>query len=309
MSNEYEKAYDLNVRPELWKEEDFGTSCGRKLRADEELKYKEFMGAGGWTEGLYDLSNPDTAAFAWNNREFIQPRELAFRVNGSLKYLFGIKSGEIEKSKSKTLVVNLFAGPGAGKTTCAWEIASKLKKLRINTEYVSEYAKELVWDEDFERLKDQEHVTNEQYSRLNRLNGKVDVIITDSPVLLGAFYGRQNGMSPAFEKEVLKKFNSFENFNLWIKRGEHYEVKGRIENEDEAKSVDKALLKILKENNIYFGTYSHQTIDLLVANIVKTLDRINPESVSHVGEVGYQMEKQRKFVKQTKTYKNDNVAE
>ena len=28
----------------------------------------------------------------------------------------------------KTVVVNLFAGPGAGKTTCAWAIASELKK-------------------------------------------------------------------------------------------------------------------------------------------------------------------------------------
>ena len=44
----------------------------------------------------------------------------------------------------KTIVVNLFAGAGAGKTTCAWEIASELKKRGIETEYVSEYAKELV---------------------------------------------------------------------------------------------------------------------------------------------------------------------
>ena len=46
-----------------------------------------------------------------------------------------------------TIIVNLFAGPGAGKTTCAWEIASELKKRNIQAEYVPEYAKELVWDE------------------------------------------------------------------------------------------------------------------------------------------------------------------
>ena len=27
-----------------------------------------------------------------------------------------------------TMVVNCYAGPGAGKTTCAWEVASQLKK-------------------------------------------------------------------------------------------------------------------------------------------------------------------------------------
>ena len=50
----------------------------------------------------------------------------------------------------KTIIVNLFAGAGAGKTTCAWEIASELKKRGIETEYVSEYAKELVWDNNME---------------------------------------------------------------------------------------------------------------------------------------------------------------
>ncbi|MFA5769712.1 MAG: hypothetical protein WC871_09270, partial [Bacteroidales bacterium] len=51
-----------------------------------------------------------------------------------------------------TLIVNLFGGPASGKTTCAWEIASKLKKQRLVTEYVSEYAKELVWDEKLDIL-------------------------------------------------------------------------------------------------------------------------------------------------------------
>ena len=31
-----------------------------------------------------------------------------------------------------TMVVNCYAGPGAGKTTCAWEVASQLKKKGIN---------------------------------------------------------------------------------------------------------------------------------------------------------------------------------
>lgn len=32
------------------------------------------------------------------------------------------------EQKRNTLIVNCFAGPGAGKTTCAWEIAAELKK-------------------------------------------------------------------------------------------------------------------------------------------------------------------------------------
>ena len=46
----------------------------------------------------------------------------------------------------------MIAGPGAGKTTCAWEIAEKLKKQGYIAEYVSEIAKEYVWEERFDLL-------------------------------------------------------------------------------------------------------------------------------------------------------------
>ena len=91
-----------------------------------------------------------------------------------------------------TIIVNLFAGTGAGKTTCAWEIASELKKRNIQAEYVPEYAKELVWDEKRElldgSLKNQRKLFQEQNHRLARLIGKVDVVVTDAPILLNQVY-------------------------------------------------------------------------------------------------------------------------
>lgn len=49
-------------------------------------------------------------------------------------------------SDKHTIVINAFAGPGAGKTTSCLEVAEKLKKQGFVTEYVQEYAKELVYD-------------------------------------------------------------------------------------------------------------------------------------------------------------------
>ena len=40
-----------------------------------------------------------------------------------------------------TLLVNLYAGPGAGKSTGAAYIFAKLKMAGVDCEYVSEYAK------------------------------------------------------------------------------------------------------------------------------------------------------------------------
>lgn len=52
----------------------------------------------------------------------------------------------------KTIVVNLFGGPGSGKTVCSWIIAAELKKRGFTAEYVPEYAKELVWDNEMQLL-------------------------------------------------------------------------------------------------------------------------------------------------------------
>ncbi|MCL2344062.1 MAG: ATP-binding protein, partial [Firmicutes bacterium] len=178
-----------------------------------------------------------------------------------------------------TLVVNFFAGPSAGKTTCAWEVAAELKKRNIVTEYVPEYAKELVWDGRRDLLDGsydkQLRILNEQAHRIDRLIGKVDVVVTDSPVLLQPAYCKEN--QAEFEQAALRSFNSHNNFNLFINRGEHFEQAGRIHNLAESRKVDGEVKDILARHGVYYGTYSHSTIDLVVENIQKTLRRIQSE--------------------------------
>ncbi len=173
-------------------------------------------------------------------------------------------------------MVNFFAGPGAGKTTCAWEVAAELKKLNIVTEYVPEYAKELVWDGRRDLLDgsydNQLHVLREQANRVDRLLGKVDVVVTDSPVLLQPAYCKENRTE--FEREVMRIFNSRNNFNLFINRGNHYEQAGRLHTLEESRKVDGEVKDILGRNGIYYGTYSHRTIDIVVENIQKTLYKL-----------------------------------
>lgn len=175
----------------------------------------------------------------------------------------------------RTLVVNLFAGPGAGKTTCAWEIASELKKKGIVTEYVPEYAKELVWDETHEALADQEGIFEEQTHRINRLIGKVDVIVTDSPILFSEIYGKNN--SDNFRECIWREHNSHYNFNLFINRGSRFETQGRLHNLEESKEIDGQIKKLLDENDVYYGNYYYKTVPVIINNIVKTLNRIQAE--------------------------------
>lgn len=182
------------------------------------------------------------------------------------------KSADIKKANADTaklpLVVNFFAGPSAGKTTAALEITAGLKKEGYNVEYVSEFAKELVLEGRAEELKNQEFVTDEQYHRLDRLrNSGVEIIVTDSPVLLGQVYGADT-TSEDYKNQVMEYHNSFENFNLFVERGETFQVEGPVHDLEQSKAIDKKIIGMLKQNKIFYGSYQHNTIE-------KTIDKIN----------------------------------
>ena len=90
----------------------------------------------------------------------------------------------------KTLVINLFGVPGAGKSTGAAYIFSQIKMRGINAELITEFAKDKVWEENKEVFKNQAYIFGKQSFKLSRCDGKVDVIITDSPLPLSIFYNK-----------------------------------------------------------------------------------------------------------------------
>lgn len=181
------------------------------------------------------------------------------------------------ENNKKTIVVNLLAGPGAGKTTCAWEIASELKKRNLETEYVSEYAKEFVWENKTDildgSLEHQKILYEEQKRRVDRLIGKVDVIVTDSPTILSLLYLKQP--NEEFEEKAVKEFKANSNFNLFINRGKNFQQTGRIHSLEESKKIDNKIRDLLEKYDIYFGTYYHSTMDVVVDNIIKNYNNIN----------------------------------
>ncbi len=81
-------------------------------------------------------------------------------------------------------VINIFAGPGCGKSTVAAGLFHKLKTLNKNVEYVSEYAKDLIYENRLERLNDYLYVLAEQHHRLLKLSNSVEYAICDGSLFI-----------------------------------------------------------------------------------------------------------------------------
>lgn len=140
-------------------------------------------------------------------------------------------------------VINLFAGPGAGKSTTAAGLFFHMKIAGYKVELVREYAKELHYREDWLALTDQLQVSREQLRRQTELRNKVDWAITDSPILLGLVYGGRE--IRGFEKRLLQSYRSFDNVNFVVNRVKPYQPYGRRQSEASARNVDSEVKQLL----------------------------------------------------------------
>ncbi len=158
--------------------------------------------------------------------------------------------GQVCRISWNMLIVNLFAGPGAGKSTTAAGVFHVLKTRGVSCEYVPEYAKDLTWEDRHHALGNQPLIIGKQYHRLWRLNGKVDVAVTDSPILLSILYNK--GRLQAFDALALELHRSFDSINYLLKREKPYYQVGRNQTEEQARGLDTSARLLLESNGIPF---------------------------------------------------------
>ena len=176
-------------------------------------------------------------------------------------------------AKVPTICVNLFAGAGAGKSTCATGVFTLLKHHNINAEYVSEYAKDLVWEERLHIQRNDLDIFTEQAKRQFRLNGKVDVMITDSPILLSSVY--QETLDELFHAMVMREFKKYNNLNFYIKRIKPYLKIGRQESFNGAKIIDNKVQSFLKREQIQYEERlgNNETVNHVTGLVLKQLGK------------------------------------
>jgi hypothetical protein len=144
------------------------------------------------------------------------------------------------------LIVNLFAGPGTGKSSTAAGLFSELKWRGHTAEMALEFAKDKVWEGSTAVLNNQIYIFGKQHHRIWRLRKQVEVVITDSPLLLSLIYGAEN-TSKQFHKLVLYEHWQLRNLNVFLERLKKYDPKGRLQTEKEAKVIDRQVQEMLED--------------------------------------------------------------
>ncbi len=175
----------------------------------------------------------------------------------------------------KTLVVNFYGGPGSGKSTMTNRVFAELKDLGYNAEIASEYAKDLTWQESHNVLNNQIYVFGKQQHRIWRLNGKVQIILTDSPLLFSLIYGREK-TSILFKYFVEDEYRRYNNMNIFLKRVKPYNPSGRNQTEDEAKVLDTDIYKIVSGFGIDLIIEGQKSsAETIVNNIISKYNNLN----------------------------------
>jgi hypothetical protein len=154
---------------------------------------------------------------------------------------------EKESGKKSFCLISLYSGPGSGKSTGAAWIFAKLKLAGVNAELVTEFAKDKVWEKNEKALANQAYVFGKQYFRLSRLEGEVECVVTDSPLLLGVMYNRDPRLGEEFNKVVARVSKSIGGVHLdyFVKRVKPYNPKGRLQTEDESDEISEKIKKLL----------------------------------------------------------------
>lgn len=150
-----------------------------------------------------------------------------------------------------TKIVGFFAGPGSGKSTHAAGLFAALKRKGVNCELVTEFAKQMTWSQRQAEMDSQYYIFGKQYHKLHTLLGKVSVIITDSPLILGCLYNAdKTEVGQTFDHLVMQVYKRMDNINVFVNRNKPYNTAGRNQTEDQSRVIDDRIRSLLNQHHL-----------------------------------------------------------
>lgn len=181
-----------------------------------------------------------------------------------------------------TKVINLLGASGVGKSTTAAGLFYEMKKRGLEVELVNEYVKKWAWTGRKVGALDQVYIFGKQAKSEHDLYGKVDYIITDSPLLLSPIYEKfysSDGES-IVESSTLAHIEKAEksgvqHLNFIVPRTKPFNPKGRFETEETARQIDEIVKNYLLSKDIPFIQLTSIEQDDKVQEILKLIGVTN----------------------------------
>lgn len=177
-------------------------------------------------------------------------------------------------------IVAFHGGPGTGKSTTCASLFAEMKRRGYNAEMNREYIKEWVWEGRNIKPGDQTYFFAKQ-SRKERLYMEqgLDLIITDSPLILTHFYGLKHdqfenkfntSLQMLVQHHAICKHYGYKIEHIFLKRTKEYNPEGRFQTEEEAKKIDHEIKEMLLNHGCKHEVFD--TTDHVARNIADYLE-------------------------------------
>jgi hypothetical protein len=158
-----------------------------------------------------------------------------------------------------TKVINIIGGPGCDKSLFSAAIILNLNLRHKTVETIPDSAKSMVWQKDYEALKNQYQIAQRQFEMIELLDGQVQFLVTECSLPQVLYYNEhylENICDVAKTRlKILDWYKQHNNVNILVERGDKkYVHTGRFQDEDGAIKIDRALRQTLIREGIPFTT-------------------------------------------------------
>lgn len=181
--------------------------------------------------------------------------------------------------KVPTLNVEFIGGPCCGKSQTSALVFGLLKnKQEISVELCTEAVKDFVYDNNQAALSDQLLITATQNHKVERLQGKVQVVVSDCSMLNGVVYNKfynkdgQSRLSDMVDDLSIRLFHDYNPMLVLLPRKPKYDTYGRTQSAGEAEELDQIVLDTLLEMGIPFldmRAYKHADIPEIMVSVIE----------------------------------------
>ena len=156
-----------------------------------------------------------------------------------------------------TKVINIIGGPGSDKSLFSSAIILYLNLHHKTVEIIPDYAKSLVWQQNFEVLKNQYFIAQRQFEMINLLDGQVQFLITECSLPQVLYYNEHYEDNICdigkTRTQILEWYKQHDNINILVERGDKkYMRTGRFQDEDQARTIDRGLRDLLLREELPF---------------------------------------------------------